>query len=178
MPVMNGYDFLAQIRQSALLQKIPVIVSSASVSTMDQQKSLDAGGNDFLSKPVEAEELFKMLERDLDISWIYNPITPTNSSVESVVNEDYIQPPNTSQEILIPTQEELERMLELTQQGRLKKLTEFVQNLEKDNPSYSSFIAQIITLIQQFQIEKIEALILIFWRKIKIISMSSCQTVI
>ncbi|HLO87412.1 MAG TPA: response regulator [Nostocaceae cyanobacterium] len=160
MPVMNGYEFLAKLRQSSSLQTIPVIVSSASVSSMDQQKSLDAGGNDFLSKPVEVEELFKLLEKYLDISWIYNPIDDNNSSVEPVVNKVNNQPPNTNQEMLIPNQEELERMLELTQQGRLKKLTELLQNLEKNNSSYSRYIAQITTLIQQFQIEKIEELIL------------------
>lgn len=161
MPVMNGYEFLDKLRQSLSLQTIPVIVSSASVSTMDQQKSLDAGGDDFLAKPVQAEDLFKLLEKYLNIAWIYKNIDANKPSTESVVTEDYPQK-TTRSDILIPTQDELAKMLELTQQGRLKKLTEFVNSLEKNNPGYSPFLSPIIGLSQKFQLEKIEDLILQF----------------
>jgi len=46
-----------------------VVVSSASVSQIDRQKSLKAGADDFLAKPVQADELFRLLEKHLAIAW-------------------------------------------------------------------------------------------------------------
>ncbi|KYC43839.1 hypothetical protein WA1_01400 [Scytonema hofmannii PCC 7110] len=42
---------------------------------MNQQQSLDAGGHDFLVKPVPAEELFKLLQKYLQIEWVYQSIS-------------------------------------------------------------------------------------------------------
>ncbi|WP_353932574.1 ATP-binding protein [Okeanomitos corallinicola TIOX110] len=158
MPIMDGYEFLEKLKASPSLQNIPVIVSSASVSTIEQQKSLDAGGDDFLVKPVEAEELFKLLEKNLNITWIDKSTTVTEESTESVVHGDYTDT-NTISEMLIPTQDELGQMLELAQQGRLQKLGEFVKNLEKNDPKYIPFLEQILALAQKFQLEKIEVFI-------------------
>ena len=69
MPEMNGYEMLRELRQHELLQEITVIVSSASVSAGDRQASLDAGGNDFLPKPISSDELFTLLAQHLQIEW-------------------------------------------------------------------------------------------------------------
>lgn len=156
MPVMDGYEFLAKLRASPLLQKIPVIVSSASVSTMDQQKSLEAGGDDFLAKPVEVEELFKILEKYLPISWIYE--STHKPSLDLIIN-NHTSGINSTQEMLIPPRHTLLQMLELTQQGRLKKLTEFISNLQNNHPEYAPFLAQVTAFGQKFQLEQIEMFI-------------------
>lgn len=66
MPVMDGWEMLKQLRQSETLRDAIVIVSSASVFEIDRQKSLDAGSNDFLAKPVQADELdLEFLSQDL-----------------------------------------------------------------------------------------------------------------
>ena len=51
MPVMNGCEFLQHVRNSDTLQKILVVVSSASVSQKDQQTALDSGGEIFQQSP-------------------------------------------------------------------------------------------------------------------------------
>jgi len=61
MPVMDGFDFLKQVRSSVDLKHTKVVVSSASVSQADRQSAIASGGDDFLAKPVDAKLLFQML---------------------------------------------------------------------------------------------------------------------
>jgi signal transduction histidine kinase len=67
MPVMNGFEMLYKLRNTENIKHFKVIVSSASVSDIDKQKSLDSGGNDFLAKPVQVDELTKLLETHLQL---------------------------------------------------------------------------------------------------------------
>ncbi|MEG3844885.1 ATP-binding protein, partial [Microcoleus sp. herbarium14] len=71
MPVMDGFEFLREIRADPQLRDAIVLVSSASVFEIDRQKSLDAGGNDFLPKPVQADLLLGLLKKYLQLEWVY-----------------------------------------------------------------------------------------------------------
>ncbi len=69
MPIMDGYTATAIIRQySDNLQQIPIIALTANAMFDDQQKCLDAGMNDFLSKPFMLAQLKIVLEHWLTIS--------------------------------------------------------------------------------------------------------------
>lgn len=52
MPVMDGYQATAKIRELAGDKWIPVIFLSAKAQDQDQVKGLEAGGDDYLTKPV------------------------------------------------------------------------------------------------------------------------------
>ncbi|MFB2771256.1 ATP-binding protein [Pelatocladus sp. BLCC-F211] len=157
MPVMDGYEFMRQIRQSETLKALPVIVSSASVSTMDQQQSLDAGGDDFLTKPVQADELFKLLQKHLQLQWVYQS---TESSLEPSVCPQDAEAIALSGEL--PNQETLAQLLQLAQDGRLQKLAQVAMALEQQEPRYAAFVQHILELTSKFQVEKLEAFILQF----------------
>ncbi|BCL35682.1 ATP-binding protein [Nostoc sp. MS1] len=157
MPIMDGYIFLQQIRQSAIFKLIPVIVSSASVSTMDQQQSLDAGGDAFLAKPVEAEELFRLLQKHLQITWKYKSLAFINA--ESYVGQNHSDTKTVTSELILPTIEDLTELLGLAQQGRLKKLVAAAHNLEQKNPQYTEFVGHIVQLTKGFQVATVETFI-------------------
>jgi signal transduction histidine kinase/DNA-binding NarL/FixJ family response regulator len=97
MPVMNGFELLKQVRGAHDLQHQKIIVSSASVAQADQQMSLDVGGDDFLAKPVEVSELFKLLATHLNLEWTYE-MTATKDSQSSSTTE--LQNP---EEAMLPT---------------------------------------------------------------------------
>ncbi|MEP1079555.1 MASE1 domain-containing protein [Leptolyngbya sp. PL-A3] len=158
MPVMDGYQFLAHIRQSKTLKAIPVIVSSASVSSMDQQQSLDAGGNDFLIKPVQVDELFKMLSTYLNLTWIYQP-SATNREPVSVPPLKSHSQPISSNSFILPSSQELTQLLQLAQQGRLRKLSEVATALQQQNPHYAPLVQHLLELSKGFQVAKLEAFI-------------------
>ncbi len=61
MPEMDGYAATREIRRVPHWQKLPVIAVTAKAMKDDQQRCLDAGANDYLSKPIELERLFSLL---------------------------------------------------------------------------------------------------------------------
>ena len=65
MPVMNGLEATRQIRADAALQDIPIIGLTALAMTRDREQCLAAGMNDYLSKPIQMQELVKIIEHYL-----------------------------------------------------------------------------------------------------------------
>jgi signal transduction histidine kinase/CheY-like chemotaxis protein len=62
MPEMDGYDATRKIRV-ALKKHIPIIAMTAHALKGDKEKCLDAGMNDYLSKPIDRKELIRALEQ-------------------------------------------------------------------------------------------------------------------
>ncbi len=151
MPVMGGIEMLKQLRSDKELKYLKVLVSSASVAQLDQQMSLEAGGDYFLDKPVHAEDLFNALAKYLQITWNYE----TTSSLDTSIP---IETPS-SLELIAPPAADLQILLELAQEGRLRKLAIAVQQIGQQNDMYQPFVQQILQLSKQFQSEKIEKLI-------------------
>jgi two-component system sensor histidine kinase/response regulator len=65
MPEMDGLEATRRIRQNPELSDLPVIAMTAHAMTGDREKSLDAGMNDHITKPVEPAALCEMLQRFL-----------------------------------------------------------------------------------------------------------------
>jgi len=65
MPIMNGLDATKKIRADASLRDIPIIGLTALAMSSDREQCLAAGMNDHISKPVEMQELVKIIERYL-----------------------------------------------------------------------------------------------------------------
>ena len=88
MPVMDGFELMTQLRRQASLKTIPIIASSASVFEVDQHKSLDAGADEFLSKPVQADELIDMLKVHLGLTWTYE--APSENSIDPLTEPSVV----------------------------------------------------------------------------------------
>lgn len=63
LPGMDGYEALAALRRDPALAHLPVIALSASATPRDINRALDAGFNDYLTKPLEIVKLMETLER-------------------------------------------------------------------------------------------------------------------
>ncbi len=61
LPGLDGLQVVAQIKADRRLQKIPVIALTASAMRGDRERFLEAGCDDYLSKPVQAGELIDMV---------------------------------------------------------------------------------------------------------------------
>ncbi|MBF0257043.1 MAG: response regulator, partial [Gammaproteobacteria bacterium] len=61
MPVMDGYEATQRLRQNQRHARLPVIALTANMMRGDKERCLQAGMNDFIGKPINADELFIIL---------------------------------------------------------------------------------------------------------------------
>lgn len=62
MPEMDGYEAIPLIKELPSHNNTPVIAVTAQAMTGDKEKCLAAGADGYLSKPVDVDQLFRLLE--------------------------------------------------------------------------------------------------------------------
>jgi CheY-like chemotaxis protein len=66
MPDMDGYDTMRAIRKLAKFRSLPIIALTAKAMKGDREKCIEAGASDYISKPVDTEQLLALLK-----VWLY-----------------------------------------------------------------------------------------------------------
>ena len=66
MPEMDGFEAIGLIRKMPEFTKLPIIALTAKAMKEDREKCLEAGANDYLSKPVDSHKLLSLLR-----VWLY-----------------------------------------------------------------------------------------------------------
>jgi tubulin-specific chaperone A len=66
MPEMDGYEAMQLIRKDKRFSRLPIIALTAKAMKDDRQKCIDAGANDYLTKPFDPGKLISMLR-----VWLY-----------------------------------------------------------------------------------------------------------
>jgi len=61
MPEMDGYETMRAIRQVAEFRTLPIIAVTAKAMKGDRAKCIEAGASDYITKPVDLDQLFSML---------------------------------------------------------------------------------------------------------------------
>jgi CheY-like chemotaxis protein len=161
MPVMDGFEMLRQINHAASqtpqgspqFKNLITIISSASVFETDQHRSLNAGANAFLSKPVQADILFNLLQQHLNLEWIYTHSDRSNTAEELEVAQTG---ENGNDSILPPPPAELTLLYDLLRQGLIHDLLEQCDRLDQLNQDYVPFTTQLRQLAKNFQMGQIK----------------------
>ena len=89
MPVMNGVEATIEIRKNAKFDSLPIVAMTANAMLQDREKCLQAGMNDFISKPIDPEELFRTL-----LQWIrpkHLELSSTSDTQQSQLNAHTIE---------------------------------------------------------------------------------------
>ncbi|MEG4807828.1 ATP-binding protein [Microcoleus sp. F8-D3] len=145
MPEMDGFELVSCLRSQPKFKDLVIIVSSASVFEADQHKSLDVGANAFLPKPVQAAELFVLLQKHLGISWVYQESSHLNQNVNQSVRSD------SAASLVPPPDEELVILYDLVMRGNLKAVTQQVEQLKNLDAKYIPFAERVGELAASFQ---------------------------
>lgn len=147
MPGIGGFELIDQIRTSEQFKDLIVIVSSASVFEADQYRSIEAGGNDFLPKPVLATELLEKLKKHLQLEWIYEE---QKSLPQSTIEDG---------QLIAPPPAALAILQELAMKGNFKGIAKQAALLEQQDQKYISFARKLHQLAKTFQDQEILTLI-------------------
>jgi CheY-like chemotaxis protein/signal transduction histidine kinase len=60
MPEMDGLTAIQEIRKRPAFANLPIIALTAKAMSSDRQRCLDAGANDYISKPIEVDKLLSL----------------------------------------------------------------------------------------------------------------------
>ena len=145
MPIMTGVEAAQKIRQIEAIKTVPIIAVSASVFGADKDKSLTAGCDVFLPKPVDAQMLFDLLGTYLDIKWVYESVDDDQSSIKRRLEVS---------EISLPSADVLKHLYQCALQGDLATIEQVATQLITDRV-WNDFGKQILLWAQDFEEEKI-----------------------
>jgi CheY-like chemotaxis protein len=65
MPVMDGFEVCKRLKDDMETRFIPVVIMTALGATADRVKGIEAGADDFLTKPVQVDELMARIRTSL-----------------------------------------------------------------------------------------------------------------
>jgi CheY-like chemotaxis protein len=136
MPGRDGFELIRAIREGPRAPATPIIVASASAFAQDQQRSLAAGADAFLSKPVEALSLLQQVAVLLKLEYEYGDeqaTTPAPPPAQGSLTQALHAP---AARALV---EQLRAAAELGQMRRVESLLEGV-----DDAALKSALAQVL----------------------------------
>jgi CheY-like chemotaxis protein len=66
MPELDGYEAMRQIRAHPEWERLPIIALTAKAMKGDREKSIEAGASDYVTKPVDTDQLLSLIR-----VWLY-----------------------------------------------------------------------------------------------------------
>jgi class 3 adenylate cyclase/CheY-like chemotaxis protein len=91
MPGMNGYDVCRRIRENPATGVLPVVMVTALDPGPERIKGLEAGADDFLTKPINQPELLARVRSLLRIKQLWDQVTELNRTLEQRVDQQVAQ---------------------------------------------------------------------------------------
>ena len=87
MPGLSGYDVLGQIRSLPRLSSIPVVFLTAKSGVEDEQRGLDLGAADYITKPISPPVLLARVKTQLENKAAADFLRDQNSFLETEVSK-------------------------------------------------------------------------------------------
>lgn len=158
MPVMDGFEAARHIRKMLEFDQVPIIAASASVFELDQQQSLDAGCNAFIPKPIRIDILLELLQKHLDLTWIYEQ---TLSSSENLTNKEMTTASSSQEEVNLigPAPEQAAELYDLAMMGDIAGIVEYTTQLELADKQLVPFAKKIRQLAKEFDERQIAEIV-------------------
>lgn len=149
MPVMDGLEATRRMRSVPGLAHTPILIASASATAGDESRSLAAGANAFLAKPIDEDSLLKALRENLRVEWIY----------EEIAEERGPAPMEPTGAVAIPPRGEMDVLHRLALAGNMRGIRERAKYLESLDPRYTGFVRRLQRLAERYESEALLALV-------------------
>jgi adenylate cyclase len=85
MPGMSGYEVCRKIRENPATAMLPVVMVTALDPAQERVKGIEAGADDFLSKPIHQPELLARVRSLLRVKTLWDQLTELNRTLEERV---------------------------------------------------------------------------------------------
>jgi PAS domain S-box-containing protein len=164
MPIMDGFEATRQIKRIPKVKDTIIIMVSASAFECHKQQSVVVGCDNFLSKPIHTEELLKMLEKYLKLTWVYEDkkVTLTDKK-EKELEKGSVSEPETDEaetdEWVGPSEKHAAILFDLAMKGDLDAIVERMEEFELADKKLAPFANKIRSLAKDFEEEQICELI-------------------
>jgi len=144
MPEVDGFAVISQLRGQKAFKNLVIVASSASVFPEDGDKSVQAGADVFLQKPVDAGKLLALLGNLLRLEYQFS--RPPEFLPEPAGRTPFVSPPV----------EALEQLYQAARIGDIGELRRQLPEIAQMYPDSQSFIFYLQDLTDNFQINRIK----------------------
>lgn len=149
MPEMDGYQATGIIRNRMAdkkIRRVPIVALTANALKGDRERCLEAGMDDFLSKPLQDQALMGVFDRILEnpeFAWLGAPIDvkaagASGSLISEVISGNSTERPNTPVEIKPPIEANPENPTVQPEMAERRYLSEAFWNQKAENAPTSS----------------------------------------
>ncbi|NET36111.1 MAG: response regulator [Cyanothece sp. SIO1E1] len=87
MPDMSGYEVCRRLKADAQTSAIPIIFISGLDDTLDKVKAFTVGGVDYITKPLQAEEVLARIENQLSLRSLQKQLLNQNALLKQEIHE-------------------------------------------------------------------------------------------
>lgn len=143
MPILTGGEVVQTLRQDRATAQTLIVGASASAVDDTKRRTMPAGWDHFITRPIDAIELYDTLQKLLALEWVYagDPAAVPDAGAPATPVRPWRLPPRAS----------LDELRDLAMLGDLFGVATRAQQLAAANPIYQPFAAQVAALTQTFE---------------------------
>ncbi|MFT4504873.1 ATP-binding protein [Caballeronia sp. 15711] len=143
MSEMDGLETMRRLRLLPDFTGVPVIAISASPTGGDEKRSLSAGADAFVAKPIHLDTLLAKIAALLALSWTYAPL-----------GEPLPQPAAMMPCPAVPSRE-MQDLHRLARQGNMREIVLWAERIASLDERYSAFAAELRSLAKNYRTKAI-----------------------
>jgi len=145
MPGMNGYEVFARLRDNPVTRDIPVIFVTGLDSEEDEEKGLELGAVDYITKPYSSPIVLARVHNHLELKRAHDYLANQNAYLEAEVarrTQDILL----IQDVTINALTELAETRDPATGNHIRRTQEYMRILAvrlRGNPRFSGFLTDI-----------------------------------
>ena len=143
MHEMDGLETMRRLRLLPDFASVPIIAISASPTGGDERRSLSAGADAFVAKPIHLDTLLTKIAALLSLTWTYAPL-----------GEPLAQTAATMECPAVPSQE-MQDLHRLARQGNMREIVLWAERIATLDERYSAFAAELRSLAKNYRTKAI-----------------------